>query len=205
MKKIFSLTLCLVLASCVFAQKSESELNKMSKVEAFINSCSYLKESTLNKYSDNGVEIFAKIFTDLKTGEKMGAIKVTTESKVAAAALLAAFTQKGSANDGKPMPLGYIDMSELDDLLKALQMLLDESAKKPQYPYTISYTTDGGLDFYYDQDDNSFSFRKKWYSMNAFGTIEQSTISSESISIKKLKKVIEVLQGDRQVLLNSLK
>lgn len=208
MKKSF-----LILASCLFflgtaqAQMSAIELaSSQTEAEKFLNNCSFIKEENVSKYIDNGLEIYGKVFTDLSTGNKIAALEFYTQNKEALAGFANFMAAASGVNtapiDGSAKPLGYLDMSEVSDLLKALQKIVDMSETKATFDYTISYTAKGGIDVFYDSVEKKLVFQKKWYSTNAYGVQSANYVASTAITLKKVAKLISAIE-DAQNLANS--
>ncbi len=202
MKKIFLvIASCLMFMGTTYAQMSVYELvAQQTETEKFINSCSFLKEEKVYEYSDNGLDLYSKVFTDLQTGKKIAAIEFRTEDhtarNAAVAGIVGGLTGKSvAAPSGEPMALGYLDMSEVADVLTALNKILEVSESKADFSYNISYTVTGGLDIYFESGkDKGLQFRKKWYSTNQYGTQTASWVTSEVISAKKISKIITAIQ-----------
>ena len=76
MKKSFLLiVLCVSAFIGVYAQKSDVEIkSQLAKVEEFKLKCSFIKETEIYKVGGD-LRVFCKIFTDLKTGDKVGALE----------------------------------------------------------------------------------------------------------------------------------
>lgn len=83
-KTILAFVMCTLFIGGAFAQNSAIEVAQQETLaEKFIKNSIFYKELELTSYSDNGLEIYGKVFTDLKTNKKMAAIQFYTESKVA--------------------------------------------------------------------------------------------------------------------------
>lgn len=156
MKKTFLLIIACVFAfATVQAQSSEVEATtQLTKAEQFKAKNSFIKEETL--YHRNlGLTVYAQLFTDLKSGEQ-----------------LITFMFYGITG-----PLGYLDFEEVDNLLLALETILNESnnsSKKDNY--SISYTAPGGIDVYFTTEGlvglsskYGLRFSKKWYIIDDYG------------------------------------
>ena len=199
MKKTF-----LLIVACVFAfvgaqaQNSEVEsTTQMTKVEQFKKNNSFIKETTIYDCKNGGMKIFAKLFTDLNSGEQLTALEIwpTIGSKLLAGGVVA--------------PLGYLDMDRVDDLLLALETILNE-ANNVQAKDTcmINYTAPGGIDVIYTSEIASsvfgtvgtVIFRKKWYYVDEYGqpTVNYSEAST-SCPIKSLPKLIEVIKEAQMI------
>lgn len=187
MKKAFLLIFACTFAFVgAYAQNSEVEtVNQLTKAEQFKANNSFIKETTIYEDKNSGMKLYAKLFTDLNSGEQLTALEFwpTIGSKLLTGGVVA--------------PLGYLDMDQIDDLLLALEMILKESSNTDErVSYSITYTAPGGIDvFYLDEGligaPDLVVFRKKWFHANEYG--EQTAIYSEastSCSIKALPKLI---------------
>lgn len=199
MKKTF-----LLIVACVFAfvgaqaQNSGVEsTTQMTKVEQFKKNNSFIKETTIYACKNSGMTIFAKLFTDLNSGEQLTALEIWPTI------------------GGVVAPLGYLDMDQVDDLLLALETILNESNNvQAKDACIINYTAPGGIDVIYTTETSSsvfgpertvVIFRKKWYYVNEYGqpTVNYSEASA-SYSIKLLPKLIEVIKEAQTISINIL-
>lgn len=165
MKKTFLLIVACVFAfATVQAQSSEVEATtQLTKAEEFKLNCSFIKETEIYKFDQAGVKVLAKLFTDLQNGEQLVALEFHPSTFVKV------------LSGGIAAPLGYLDMDQVDDLLLALETILNEfnnSAKKDKY--TISYTAPGGIDVFFVTDFPGqpapvVMFRKKWFITDDYG------------------------------------
>lgn len=201
MKKYLFLVLMVCCTSVMLAQNSEIEANiSATEVEGFINECNFSKTEILSKYSDNGVEIYPFIITDLVSGKRMGGVQLLTESKLFLAALNKAFTGNADVDDGTPKPLGYLDLSEVNDFIKVLEQVQTLSKEKATYNFTIQYASKSGIGVYYDKEQNQVQITKKWISTNAFGVREASYVRTQWIKVGSLKNIMHVLsQGKERI------
>ena len=97
--------------------------------------------------------------------------------------------------DGSAKPLGYLDMSEESDLLKALQKIVDTSESEATFEHTISHTAKGGIDVLYDSVVNKLVFQKKRYSTNAYGVQSANYAAGTAITLKKVAKRVSAIEG----------
>lgn len=195
MKKVF-----LVIVACAFAfigayaQNSEVEaVNQLTKAEQFKLRSSLIKESTIYEDKSSGMKLYAKLFTDLKSGEQLAALEFWP-------------TLGKALTSGNFTPLGYLDMDKIDDLLLALETILTEyNNTDKKEACSITYTSPGGIDASYYSNfvasSLSFSggpavvFRKKWFKTDEYGT--QTAIYSEGTTncpIKSLPKLIDSIK-----------
>ena len=189
-KSILLIVACAFAFATVQAQSSEVEATtQLTKAEQFKLKSSFIKEELIYKYEDKNLHVCTQLFTDLKTGEQL----VTLEFRAPIQGLK-------SAAEFYFSPLGYLDMEQIDDLLLALEMILDgsnNSDKKDRY--SISYTAPGGIDVYYTNGVSLgivnttpvVSFRKKWFKLDEYG-VQTSTYSEaeSALNIKDLPKLI---------------
>lgn len=187
MKKTFLLIIACVFAfATVQAQSSEVEATtQLTKAEQFKAKNSFIKEETL--YHRNlGLTVYAQLFTDLKSGEQ-----------------LITFMFYGITG-----PLGYLDFEEVDNLLLALETILNESnnsSKKDNY--SISYTAPGGIDVYFTTEGlvglsskYGLRFSKKWYIIDDYG-MRTSKYSQEVaiLPITALPNVIAAIKEAKAI------
>ena len=191
MKKVF-----LTIVACAFsfvgayAQNSDVErANQLTKAEQFKANNSFVKESTIYTDKNSGLKLFAKLFTNLKSGEQLAALEFwPTVGNL----LLAG---------GVPGPLGYLDMDQVDDLLLALDKILTEynnSDKKDKF--SITYTAIGGIDVFFVKEFGTVTFRKKWHKTDEYGT--QTVVYSEatsSLMIANLSKLIASIKEAKTI------
>ena len=183
MKKAF-----LLIVACTFAfvsanaQTSAVEAaSQLTKAEQFKANNSFIKETEIYKFSETGVKVFAKLFTDLKSGEQLAALEFHPSTLVKA------------LSGGLAQPLGYLDMDQVDDLLLALETITKEAANSDKKEkFTISYTAPGGIDVFYVTDFPGqpapiVIFRKKWFAIDDYGV--QTSIYSEGMSILPIKSL----------------
>ncbi len=175
MKKTFLLIVACVFAfTTVQAQSSEVEATtQLTKAEQFKQKNSFIKEDKIYKYKGQGVQLFAKLFTDLKTGEQLVALEFhPTAGQQIMNSMTGVISQ----------PLGYLDMEAIDDLILALEMIVEtEQTSDKKDEYSITYMAPGGIDVFFDKYEGnpygSCTLRKKWYSIDDYGM--QTTNYSE--------------------------
>lgn len=97
--------------------------------------------------------------------------------------------------DGSAKPLGYLDMSEVSDWLKALQKIVDTSESEATFEHTISHTAKGGIDVLYDSVVNKLVFQKKRYSTNAYGVQSANYVAGTTIRLKEMAKRVSAIEG----------
>ncbi len=183
MKKVF-----LLIVACTFAfvsanaQTSAVEAaSQLTKAEQFKANNSFIKETEIYKFSETGVKVFAKLFTDLKSGEQLAALEFHPSTLVKA------------LSGGLAQPLGYLDMDQVDDLLLALETITKEASNSDKKEkFTISYTAPGGIDVFYVTDFPGqpapiVIFRKKWFAIDDYGV--QTSVYSEGMSILPIKSL----------------
>ena len=207
-KVILFIVACAFTCTGVQAQSSEVEVaSQTTKAEQFKERSSLIKEAEIFKHTESGVKMYAKLFTDLNSGDQLAALEFYATATLGEK-LLAASVGVGMS-DGA---LGYLDMDHIDDLLLVLEKILDESnraSKKDKY--TISYTTPGGLDvFYATEFQNELTpvvlLRKKWFAVDDYGaqTANYSSIYSKT-PIKKLPELIAAIKEAQAIANQSLK
>lgn len=183
MKKAFLLMVaCTFAFVSAYAQISEVEASsQLTKAEQFKANNSFVKETEIYKFSETGIKVFAKLFTDLKSGEQLAALEFHPSTFVKA------------VSGGLAQPLGYLDMDQVDDLLLALETISKEAASSDKKEkFTISYTAPGGIDAFYITDFPGqpapiVIFRKKWFAIDDYGV--QTSVYSEGMSILPIKSL----------------
>lgn len=198
MKKFFILiALCIFTFVGVKAQNSEVEVSsQLTKVEQFKGNSSFIKELEIYKVSETGIKVFAKLFTDLNSGEQLVALEFHPSTFVKV------------ASGGLAQPLGYLDMENVDELLAALEIILNEynnSDKKDKFE--ISYTAPGGIDVFFATDFPGqpapvVMFRKKWFKIDDYGV--QTSTYSEGVAMFAIKFLPEFISSvkEAQVIAN---
>ena len=196
------------------AQNSEIEAAMQeTKAEQFLKENSFVREDQISSYVGKGIEVYAKIFTDLTSGQRIAALEFFTQNQAAAgtamniAANLASdgkTTQVVSEEEMAPKPLGYLDMENVQDLITALEniVLTANNASKKDV-FSISYTAPGGIDVYFSQGikdmwgikgDASVIFRKKWYGINEYGVRSVQYTRTKGIKIENIAKLIPIIK-----------
>ena len=135
------------------------------------------------------MKILSKLFTNLKTGEQMTALEFNYPTYVKVLA------------GGAVPSLGYVDMDQVDDLLLALEKIVENTNNiSKQDNFQISYTTTNGLDVYFTtsfpgQPGPVVLFRKKWYFIDDYG-VQTSKHSEEFTMVghTALPKVIDAIK-----------
>ena len=215
MKKVFLAVALTTLLLCnTNAQNSEFEAAMQeTKAEQFLKENSFVREDQITSYVGKGLEVYAKIFTDLTSGKRIAALEFYTQNQVAAgtamniAASLASdgkSAQVVSEEDMAAKPLGYLDMDNVQDLITALEniVLTANNASKKDV-FSISYTAPGGIDVYFSQGikdmwgikgDASVVFRKKWYGINEYGVRSVQYTRTKGIKIENIAKLIPIIK-----------
>lgn len=194
------------------AQNSEIEAAMQeTKAEQFLKENSFVREDQITSYVGKGLEVYAKIFTDLTSGQRIAALEFFTQNQRLAGTLAnvgsALFGGDGnvaSAADMAPKPLGYLDMDNVQDLITALEniVLTANNASKKDV-FSISYTAPGGIDVYFSQGikdmwgvkgDAAVFFRKKWYGINEYGVHSVQYTRTEGIKIENIAKLIPIIK-----------
>lgn len=203
MKKAFLLMVaCTFAFVSAYAQTSEVEASsQLTKAEQFKANNTFVKETTIYEDKQSGMKLYAKLFTDLNSGEQLAALEIWP-------------TVGKSLMTGTLTPLGYLDMDQIDDLLLALETILTESENVDQKQIsTITYTAPGGIDVFYTNAlaGSAFStpgvvvFRKKWHHLNEYGvqTISYSE-GTTNCGIKNLPKLIAAIKEAQGIANQSL-
>lgn len=189
MKKAFLLiVVCTIASISAYAQTSAVEAaSQLTKAEQFKANNSFIKETEIYKFSETGIKVFAKLFTDLKSGEQLAALEFHPSTLVKA------------LSSGLAQPLGYLDMDQVDDLLFALETISKESSSSDKKDkFTITYTAPGGIDVFYVTDFPGqpapiVIFRKKWFAIDDYGV--QTSNYSEGMSILPIKSLTSFISS----------
>lgn len=221
MKKVFLAVALTTLLLCnTNAQNSEIEAAMQeTKAEQFLKENSFVREDQISSYVGKGIEVYAKIFTDLTSGQRIAALEFFTQNQAAAgtamniAASLASEDGKSkqvvSEEEMAPKPLGYLDMDYVGDLITALEQIVsiaNNASKKDVF--SISYTAPGGIDVYFSQGikdmwgikgDASVIFRKKWYGINEYGVRSVQYTRTKGIKIENIAKLIPIIKDAKMI------
>lgn len=192
MKKAFLLMMvCTFAFVSAYAQTSAVEaVSQLTKAEQFKAKNNFIKETEIYKFSEPGIKVFAKLFTDLKSGEQLAALEFHPSALVKA------------LSGGLAQPLGYLDMDQVDDLLLALETISKEAANSDKKDkFTISYTAPGGIDVFYVTDFPGqpapiVIFRKKWFALDDYGV--QTSVYSEGMSILPIKSLTSFISSVKE-------
>jgi hypothetical protein len=192
MKKAF-----LLIVACTFAflstnaQSSQVEtVSQTTKTEQFKTNCSFLKESIIGEFKEGGVRILTIVYTDLKTGKELVGME---------------FQSYGTLLNGIKTPenLGYLDFEQIDDLLFALEKILEESKSNDKKDKcAIHYTTASGIDVHYYSIKGMqlVGFRKKWLAKNEFGVPYYTyTETPPTMGIGKLSDLISEIKESQVI------
>lgn len=176
---------------------------QLTKAEQFKANNSFVKETTIYEDKQSGMKLYAKLFTDLNSGEQLAALEIwpTVGKSMLAGSLI-------------QTPLGYLDMDQIDDLLLALETILTESQNTDsKEKCNITYTAPGGIDVFFTNTavaspfgtPGLVVFRKKWYHLNEYGvqTISYSEATTDC-AIKSLPKLIAAIKEAQTVANQSL-
>lgn len=192
-KSMLLLTACLFATCSLFAQNSAAEINaeiKQTEIEQFINECSYTKTEFVEEFKTKSCEMEAIVVTDLKTNKKMGGIHLYARPDIAAAVLSLGAT----AAEG-PKDLGYLDVTEIDDVLTVLKQVAAVSNLKAAFPYAITYVSKSDLMIRFDSELQRLDILRTYKGVNAFGTPEYITFSTNDITVKEVGKIIMKLES----------
>ena len=192
MKKAF-----LLIVACTFAfvsanaQTSAVEaVSQTTKTEQFKTNCSFLKETVIGEFKEGGVRIVTMLYTDLKTGDELVGMEFQSY-----ATLLNGV--------GTPENLGYLDFEQIDDLIFALERILEESKSNDKKDLcAIHYTTASGIDVHYYSIKGAqyIGFRKIWLTTNEFGVQGYAYTQNPPImSIGKLKDLVSEIKESQTI------
>lgn len=193
-KSMLLLTACLFATCSLFAQNSAAEISaeiKQTDIEQFINECSYTKTEFVEEFKTKSCEMEAIVVTDLKTNKKMGGIHLYARPDIAAAVL----TMGASLQADGPKDLGYLDVTEIDDVLTVLKQVAAISNIKAAFPYNITYVSKSDLTIRFDSELQRLDILRTYKGVNAFGTPEYVTYSTHDITVKEVGKIIMKLES----------
>ena len=134
MKKVlFFVVAGLFTLTATYAQNSSAEIEQIyeeTKAEKFLRECHFYRTDTYIEMEESGIRAWAKVATNLETNQKIGFCYFMTESKmagaIAASITASAVTGKSVTFEGTPSrPLGYLDMDEIDDMITALNKIVE--------------------------------------------------------------------------------
>ena len=195
MKKSMLLVAACLFATCsLFAQNSAAEINaelKQTDIEKFINECSYNKFEYVEEFKTKSCEIEAIVVTNLNTGKKLGGIHLIARPDIAAAVL----SMGASLQADAPRDLGYLDVSEIDDVLTVLKDIVENSKVKAPFRYAITYVSKADLWIRYNSQLYRLDIQRTYTGVNSFGTPESITYSTNDITIKEVGKIIKTLES----------
>lgn len=204
MKKLFLFLTTLMVCGLINAQNSTAEVienTKETKAEKFLRESSLYREDTYIKLEEDGVTAYVKVATDLITNKKIGYCYFETEADRATQF----FT---GGNDGHPEPLGYLDMEQIDDMILAINKIIEESKiKKEVKNFQIKYTTKSGINIHYGRAINGGSsvyYSKEWYYINQYGISRNITLTSPPASLQSLAKTVEMLEKAKKIINDNL-
>jgi hypothetical protein len=191
-KSMLLVATCLFMTCGLFAQNSAAEINaelKQTDIEKFMNDCSYTKTEYVEEFKTKSCEMDAFVVTDLKTGKKMGGIQLYARPDIAAAVLTMGAAAEGSKD------LGYLDVSEIDDVLTVLKDIVANSNTKAALPYAITYVSKSELWIRYSSELQRLDILRTYHGVNAFGTPESVTYSTNDITVREVGKIIMKLES----------
>ena len=194
MKKLLVIAGCLIMACSMMAQNSDAEISqKIAKtdVENFINECTYSQTDIVESYKTKSCEIEALVITDLKTQKKMGGVHIVTRSSVA----LQLLTMGAAGADS--YDLGYLDVTEIDDVVKVLQDILAMSKAKHPFEYVVDYVSKAGLYIHFDNNNEIF-IRRKWNYTNSYGVQSYTILGTDDINMSEVSKLIKKLTDAKE-------
>lgn len=182
-KSILFVATCLLVTCGTFAQNSNAEINKelyKTDIEKFIHDCLYTKTEWVENFRTMSCIVDAFVVTDLKdNNKKMGGIHIQAKD--------ASFTQWGTR---EIVDLGYLDVSEIDDVLTVLNDIIRESKQKHALLYDITYISKSDLEISFHSQMNRLDISRTYHSVNAFGTPIDITYSTNDISIREIERLI---------------
>lgn len=185
----------------MMAQNSDAEINqKIAKtdVENFINACTYSQTEIVESYKTKSCEIEAFVVTDLKTKKKVGGVHIITRSSVALQILTA------GAAGATSYDLGYLDVTEIDDVVKVLQDILVMSKEKHPFEYVVDYVSKAGLYIHFDNNNEIF-IRRKWNYTNSYGVQAYTILGTDDINMSEVGKLVKKLTDAKAKILAQTK
>ena len=213
MKKVlFFVVAGLFTLTATYAQNSSAEIEQIyeeTKAEKFLRECHFYRTDTYIEMEESGIRAWAKVATNLETNQKIGFCYFMTESKmagaIAASITASAVTGKSVTFEGTPSrPLGYLDMDEIDDMITALNKIVELTKEHNPNKYTVSYITKSGIDIFYDNEENKVIYSKVWHYVNEYGVKGSYRISSPNATIKAVTKTITMLEKAKFIINHNL-
>lgn len=198
MKKLFIILTTLMMCGIANAQNSEAESTfvKETKAEKFIREASLFREDTHLKMYEDGITAYVKVATDLITNQKIGYCYFETEAEKWFAT---------AGQEGGPEPLGYLDLEQIDDMILALTKILENSKiKSAVKDYFISYTTESGINIYYNGNKGVY-YSKKFYYTNEVGIQRCYELQSPKAKLKSITNTIAMLEKAKIIINQNIK
>lgn len=197
MKKLFLVLAISMVVGLAYAQNTaaESEEEKeLTKAEQFLKGASLYREDTYVKFKEDGITAYVKVATDLLTNQKIGYCYFETEVDRSLK-----FLSLGAAGD--PEPLGYLDMDEIDDMILALNKIIEDTkVKKDVKYYQINYSTKSGINVHYNTEDKKVYYYKKWSYTNQYGVSGTFKMVSPPATLKSLAKTVKMLEKAQTII-----
>lgn len=198
-KSILLIVACVFAFATVQAQSSEVEIaSQLTKAELFKAENSFIREDVIYKYKGQGVELYAVLFTDLKSNEQITALEFQA---TAGQQINNYYSGLGVTSK----TLGYVDSEEIDNLLLALETISNESNNADKKDdFSITYTAPGGIDVHYWKIGASALcyLRKKWYYLDDYGVLTNKYSEGNiTIAPATLPKLISAIK-EAQVIVN---
>ena len=184
---------CLFMTCSLFAQQSAAEINEEFKtdIEKFINECSYQKTEFVEDFRTKSCYVDAFVVTDLETNKKVGGVHIQARD------IESAILSMGSV-PAKNADLGYLDLSELDDVLRVLYDIIQTSNQEHPLKYVISYTSKSGVQIRFYSDDEEVFIGRTYESINDFGVNFTYTLTTNDISLKEAGRLIKKLTSAKE-------
>ncbi len=198
MKKLFIILTTLMMCGVANAQNSEAESTfiKETKAEKFLRKATLYREDTHLTMYEDGITAYVKVATDLITNEKIGYCYFETEAEKW-------FAREGE--EGAAEPLGYLDLEQIDDMILALEKILENTKIKSKVrDYFISYRTESGINVHYNGKKGVY-YSKKFYYINENGIERCYELESPKAALKSLTKTIDMLEKAKTIINQNIK
>ena len=192
-KSMLLVATCLFMTCGLFAQNSATEINAeiQTDIEKFINECSYTKTEYVEDFRTKSCYIDALVLTDLETNQKIGGVHIQARDIASAILSMGAVPEKNA-------DLGYLDVSELDDVLKVLYDIIQTSNQEHPLKYVISYTSKSGIQIRFYSDDEEVFIGRTYEATNDFGVKFTYTLTTNDISLKEAGRLIKKLTSAKE-------
>ncbi len=192
---------CLFATCSLFAQNSAAEINAevyTTEIEKFINNCSYQKTEILDDFKTKSCVIHVIRVTNLKNGEKLCGIQFFVRD-------LGAAILSWGLDDGASLSLGFLDVSEIDDVITVLRDVINEAKAKSNYPYYINYVSNSHLEIQYSSENNRLDIGRSYEAVNDFGVSSEVFYATNDMTINEVGRLLKKMEKAKKAVISSSK